>query len=1363
MNDKITEEINGSQKKAVTPERSSILESLSKTKERHSRRSENTNRPTFNPLRSKTINIDKKGEQEPPKDKDRPLTIQEIMLKRQEEETGGKDLNEIEEIQKVVNDYKKVVSNQEIASNIVFLDIKQSIHEEFDLILHEEEEFKEKKVKDLKSFDTSSSQRKDIKNALDQYRESTVNLIERDIRKHFTNKRNLIESIPERDIELVRKIHFTERNVEYTTDHGHYVFDGRETSLFGGFINLNLDIITENIDIADVIRRMALKNKDAKAKAYAHFWLLIEPFLVQANNDKWLMLPLEYIFSALTHYQETLAERQASEKSFISKARINDSDIRLLNEGKTSRRELVLRLQNLDVPKTSSLILFPYNFLKESGIDFTMDISERELSNMLSTINRKDHFIRFDELENDIKHRNYLEELNKVRRYILRMTEYQRETKVGLQIERLARTIEGITDTETMTSLLGEDYVTRLQKREYRNLRSIVGYPSESAILQRRKENEEEVEFDMNINEPTVRKVMTKDEENKIIDNLTDAEYIEYIADIQQGKTPRVLRGNTQSRKTSKKGKDNATELLDIERELFINYLDIFSIEVEGIMSVLKESEKFISVDKNLETYLGRLKGDIDSLTYVDPGNNSELDELTLVYIVDGSNKLFEVNLTLDDIVNEGLAGRDYRDLEEFQRVKQALKERLYYINTLLSGKEGEDGFIGLKNYTTQAIETYNRGRANHHEMVSLLGQINQPEVRNLKSTIKLDNYELDISHLILDGLKKAEPSLAEHITKSTKYSLPVRRAKSDDYVLVRAIAIALRQEQGKTNWKDMLKLVLAESKQPRTYIRNTPELGILLKDPIVLPKIKLVNDNQKIRNVGEGEGEIKPLTDKDHKLNEMFDELFKDRPGLICAIDFVSLMNYIISVDTGLYEGNEIVKYIPAPFLVNKYFPVPRTSMIYPVINNLALNEEITRQPPVYVGLNSIMDLASREMELSIDKLREHIELVLDYKEEIDSINVQPVKGLGEIRAASLNYDSELNRYGVLYRRMVTDSTTHFDIIEGRKRIENMIANHLEFNIPTSEAREYETIYNEIGENLKKYERELDEARKAREDILEEVYTKRNDKVKEMKEKVDKELGGTIDEIVTKIIRYHDHERAKAGLINLSDKIGLMRFPKGQALINFIITFVKDEVGFIQGAIFRIVEKFLHDITTIESNRGIDSPNARAEEIKNIFRIMIGELNIQNSLRLSFKEEMELDQLFRPREETVHITEEDVKYVRDFVANNQYSSPETFRNEIRNFDKKDMIPDSNYIDILSNDPDFLEEMYKGWYNVDLTLSDNLSVMLACGFPKEELNPKHLNDKKLMDIVESTQIDEDYIESMKRTIEYNRSIVEETK
>lgn len=315
--------------------------------------------------------IEKPPVEEKPKEEIRPRGL---LSKIRAKSLDPREVESIKEKNAIKEEYLKIYKNQQTASNTVFAEVRETIEKVFSQIMKEDESYylddavlrEEKEAKALVRAD----RRKYLENTENQL----VRALSSDLVRHHAERIQILNQLTPEDIEIVRKVRFTETNIIYTTDEGEYIVDGRKAGSFGGYLSLSRNFLTETLDLTELTKSSLKESKGKNKDAQGKIWLMITPLVIPADSGKYLMMPVGYLQKALVEHIDNEKKRK-DVYSALARAKKKDEVNDLKSYYERTPREIVEDLLNFKKPINRNVVFFPYKALEEFGVEVEFDVN----------------------------------------------------------------------------------------------------------------------------------------------------------------------------------------------------------------------------------------------------------------------------------------------------------------------------------------------------------------------------------------------------------------------------------------------------------------------------------------------------------------------------------------------------------------------------------------------------------------------------------------------------------------------------------------------------------------------------------------------------------------------------------------------------------------------------------------------------------------------------------------------------------------------------------------------------------------------------------------------------------------------------
>ena len=1227
---------------------------------------------------------------------------------------------ELEENNSIKEKYLELLGDQMKAGNLLIRDVMESIDREFKEIIKDSDLYKGNGEHDLTTKMNNITLRKERYEIMELTKNQMKNWVQRDIVNYFTNKYERVKMIEPQDIEVIRKIKFTESDVVFTTDEGEYIFDGKKISNFGGYINLRTQIMTEVYDLDKLFKVMISKNKKESAEAQAKLRLMMEPLLVPAPNGKYLMASLKYLQKSMWEYLESVSTRNNLRTIALQKAKLSKEEQEIYKEdakGIPPRKVVEDMMQHLRPPRDNRLIVYPFGFLEESGIEFEYDL---DFSSKIGGSGRIDEitedFIRWEIVDKYKVIRDITKQIEEVRKTMIDLSEAQRKSED-------ADCIYG-----TYMKLIDVDYINKeFSKDDINNLLLATQTEDHHVFIQTL--TKQLINYGIISESKNTNKKAKKEDpdEGKNIDLKK-----ELISVIRED-NPDTLEGSEDDPYVGSEGylseatRDRGYKRGRAIKKRFIDYMNLIHEsktlvnKIEGIIETL---EKIMFYEKDMTVRLELLQDVLN--TYKLPIKVDWFRFLGTLY----SDLYFDFSIEYPKLLDAETREETWKEIEghieEYMKQIQSIENKI------------KEKARDLEN----ARKEYTENRKTLQKIQSLIGAEKKLELDNLEIKVEVNGYPVDMTAMVLDLLFEQVPGLESSIDESSKFSLPIPTSNEDNYLKVREM-VKILGGRDYVHWADVLKILLGDSSLINSRIRILPEINDLKSSPLIDKDLRRVNDLRKFFNAN-----LIPVEEDEYKFNQMMNVIFNNYKGLICSINYDKLMKYVIE-ETESLKGEEIVKYIPNVKVVDFYFPIPHESVVYPKLQMSKLITEIPNLPTTYIALNHVMDTLSKEFASSEDQFEGGLDFAIEYaelKRKFELLRrIKPYDR--ELSSLKTEYDSKLNDVYYLYAKLKGAARPdrrmdYEEVLERIHKLYLMNENDDKFKNAYEKSVQLKEELKEIDSDISKYEKMSQE--KAKDDMLE-----LTNKMSEVKKSLNEVIGEGLDKVTKKVVHYYNPTESRNNLISAWKHMKLDTFGKGRVLLNYIFTLVQDETPIVQSAIFLIVREFLMDLNTSKALR-LKMEKSEVEKIEYTFQLVAFALKQDRVLRIKSEDLVEISNNLNPGGKKLTPEEEDM--LDKFLVSLEGLSEDQISEAFKNYQHKELLNDELYLAIVYRDVNKLETQYPRWYVRDFNLAENIKIMLECGMSQEELMAEHREDTKLMSIVQDVQIDEKYLETLKRQL-----------
>ena len=1165
---------------------------------------------------------------------------------------------------RIKENYKKILENQLKAGNLVLKESVSTINKVFLDVMKEDESYNIDEDLLQSERRNKALVRAERKKYLEVTKDQLVKAISRDINEHFSRRYQAIDNIPVENIEIIKKIKVTERDIVYYTDEGEYTIDGKKAESFGGYLHLNRRFLTEYLDL-DKLSLAIKKDNNSSRIAETKAWLMMSPLVVPTEEGKILLAPTDYIEQTLVEYVDNIKSRQKSIKAFHEKVNYKKQEKDVEEVYKPNPRKIIEDLMMFKEPFHSSLIYYPYNSMPDNGIELELDIDFTEIS--------------------------YIQTLNKLH--------YESMDFISWENLKSAKENADISD------IINRAFLDLSQARD--KITSVDSIPNVLTI-------EDKVDKD----EVTITGIDEVEEINSLIRKASNATEDD-SEDEEDGKDKKSKVANTADEKKK------AWKAFKKKCEDCFNTVSYFRFDqVDEVIRILNES---MYSEKDYTQELGRILSALNAL------KNREMFKQIVTPLAYYCKNDMSVDIGIDRNL--------YQTIEEEK------------VETIIEGRV-TDFLIRVNQTLSEFGEFYDE----YLEKVKEIGRIQNivgkaikiPWLSNLSLDVDTGTIPLKLAPVVLNTLVERVPELEEEVKNIRKSADPIlsNKLRNVEYEKIRTVVKAFG-DRVSVNWFEILKVVaLVDSSLNRSYIKTYPDV----KELINIPELR--GDMARLNSLGKFIAANNIPSEQEDNFNQMFNEIAISKKGLLCAIDYRSLASYLVE-EEDLYKGEDLVRFIPNVRIVDKYFPITESSKVYPKIYSERLALEIGNIPAVYLALHHILDTIKYNISFDSGMFKDNFDDIMRYSE---------LKYQLENERYSMRFIDELNALYDAHDRSIklliglAKSERIETLNRSLKDVMSDFINTLterEKNLD-KESSTYEKDLQNIKESINKFNEYYKEGMKSdedakvlKEDQEEKLRQKRENILAEMnvlKDKIDESVGKELNSLIDKVDVFYNRTKSYGDLQAAWKYYDFDKFTKGRVLLNFIVTYVADYSDITQAAIFNIIREFLIDCKDRE-NILKQNNLTRPDVVSRMFEFVAFTLKLKDVLKLNSSDEIEISTSVE--DTTGGMSKEDEQVLVNFLNNLQGKTDIEVINSFKAFSRKDLIADDLYLKVVYDDQDTLEKIYPRWYNRDFNIAENIKIMLECGVAETSLNPEHLADKKLMEIVNNTEVDKDLIARLK--------------
>lgn len=1127
-------------------------------------------------------------------------------------------------------EYLKVYKNQLIASNNLFTDIRNTIKNVFSQMLKEDDSYYLDNDYLREEKEQKSIIRAERRKALTMSQNQLVKALNEDLIKHYSKKVDVFTKLKPEDIELVRKVRFTETDVVYTTDDGVYTLDGRKANAFGGYLSLRQNFLTETLELIDLLKQGAKSDKEGGAKSQGMLWLMIEPLVIPTGQNKVLLLPMGYLQKALLNHIDNEKKRSGVNEG-LKKTRRSEEVDAIRDYYRETPREIVEGLLSFKKPINRSISFFPYKSLEDFGVEVEFDVN------------------------------------------------YKQTNYTDVVVEREINSIDYIGWEELLQ--LGE--INNIDKASTSALEKIKDIDS--------------IKIKLENNVDKINNLLIK---IKSLNNEGDDEGI-----------------------------------VSAEKSLNTLYMEQSNI-CEGICNYINKMS---------------FKEVTNLITTVEKSHNTHRNLTLRMTRVFTSLQDLQLRFRNLDTVEDSLKNY-FLELDYDEKASEEMTEN--YLNKLT------DTIDSAVNHFSYFLGNYKEKRSKIDKIQSLIGGfILNPSLQNLHLDIRRGSSgRLQLAPIMLEGLLSLYPELNCEVNNLNKFPTPIinYNLESAPYEKIRAI-IKHFGDREYVNWYEILKIVaLAESSLIATNVKVYEDIKSLIQVPELKDDLERLNNRQKF---------VQPtaVSSKVDVFNRMFNNIAVNKKGLLCSIDYKGLGNYLVS-ETDEFTGEEFIKYIPSLKSITEYYEVIGVANPLPKLYADRLMKEVPNLPATYLAINHIMSTIKGQASLEKEIFSEHLGRMDEYYKLMDSLSKVGLNRKYQASLQELYRESETESYKLvkLLNELAGRSIArYYSPLEMQEKIEQILEDYPRYykkhNPGTKEdevkliekGRKYKEDYSACVANIEEIELRINKLKqiseKDRMDRIEELTLK----IKEVKSILDSNVGEEARHMLNKITEYYDKNTLENDLRSAWRYFNFDKFSKGKILLNYILTYTSEYGDLTQAAMFSIIRDSLMDYRKVENS--LKAKGTGVVDITiSLFEYLCFEFKLDRVLRINATDRLEINSNLS--QNIVGVSKEDTALLRNFYNGLQGKTETEIKKEFKAFDRVDLIDDDLYLRIVYDNESSLELDYPSWYNADFNIAENIKIMLDCGVTKSSLNPEHLEDKKLMKIVENTEINDSFLEDIRRNL-----------
>lgn len=1215
---------------------------------------------------------------------------------------GGADKEKLE----VINSYKSLANLQIDSSTIVADDVKEKVLEIGKSTIDMD---KIKAVTEPLTLRESQNTNLARRNYLDDVLNtisSTALWISSDIQNKFVSKLNEIENLETENVELVREIRFGLDTVTYITDEGEYTYNSKEVAKFGGYLVLDFDLFGVNYNLKELLSKTSrgqTKSKERAEKDLAYAYVMMELFMGKTSNGKTLLMNSGALLNAMKYYKEMNLTDSAKKTETLKSAKDSKQYAReVCSIGTLDKIFYDIDTFSENIIE-NALISFNYFSLVDFGIKFSFEVEGLDIN---APVKLREDFIEFNTLKRmkyedkyirsiaDIRKNLYLAKENEFNTYFDCIEDFHRDSFIQSQGLSPSR----VEDGEYSERFFAETSTSRIVELFKLNL-VVNGLGIEL-------KGKDEVVDDEDVTE---------------VNQVTLGEY-----NLTAGRM----------------------EKLDAKYD---NYMD----------KIVKYFETLESIPAHKEADIMRM---LEGLNHtVNFERHSVIEHLNQLY-----ERLSSISLNLEDyIVAHYISLREgihvINLITEFKAVDKrnwvATHPSLSPYYEIYKNKldEIQKSIERCKRALEDSIREYKKLREKYLTIHSLQSNMKPNNLRFIECKVDVGT-EVDLAGIILANLSKSPywNELNRIISKSTVPLIHPPRQTTYNMV-VDIIKKFVNSPISCKNWLEIIKMFEAESAKSLSLIRYVPEISTLTSISSMLDQLNKLNTRKKFRKVDPNvtwedvmnyKTEMLPeLSMNEERFNDLFNELIRDYKGLICSVGYEKLATYLCSTLPENYSGKEISKYIPAPLLVHKYFPIEDSVVAFKPSNNPY--KDIGYLPPAIVGVNKIMRTCEEYLinkENMQDNYNKFAEDVLNYRRKVISIQSKSDgktdnAGIGEARI-------RLERMNDRYEKIFTNLRASGRISGNVSFVKYSLETENEFNEFRNSIKDIE---NEDLKNLEKYadsiieryKSKLNLARESELEVLEEQYQESLTLKKKASESIDKYLEGLVEIIG----EHYSLDNSKKRLTNLLFKYKIDKIRKTRVAANYMFTITKNLPEEVASAWIELVIEFM----LLVCKEPVGETPIMVETICRNHENLVDILGITSSLRLSDTEILEISNNIES-EKTKELSEEDIKILEEFFLEIAQIPKDDRHKMVRQFERKDLLSGLAYENLAYpyENTKRYAEIYEDFYSEDFSLAENIKLRQIFNFP---INPEHQDDEKLMEIASEIEFGEETIKELKEDLE----------
>lgn len=652
-------------------------------------------------------------------------------------------------------------------------------------------------------------------------------------------------------------------------------------------------------------------------------------------------------------------------------------------------------------------------------------------------------------------------------------------------------------------------------------------------------------------------------------------------------------------------------------------------------------------------------------------------------------------------------------------------------------------------------LEVYNQQRKKVSAMQSAISSaMKYPYLDNLDLNVKAEYATLKLAPLLTEGLLETYSDLKQEVESLQKYPIPIIKPNltKREYDKIRLV-VKQFGDRPYVNWLEILKIVaLRETSLLKSNIRFFPDIQALKDIPELKEDMIRLNGLRKFVVASE-------LNEEEDLFNKMFNEIATKRKGLLCAIDYKGLIWYIVNTEEPL-KGEELVQYIPAMTIVNKYFSITESIRTYDKIEVDRLIAEVSNIPATYLAMTHVLKTIENSLSFEDTIFGDSYKDLEVYEELKNSLRKAQVSDGNVIRTWHIEHDNALAEMRNMLKELrvrrnfnVKQPVGMYLPTRTKEAIEYILDNPQYFNFGNKDVTPPITVQEEIQgyrEKLATLQNTVIECDKKSEEYKKQsLETKRLEieeitkKIADAKAVVDKGIGHEVEKMINRLSSFYDYNSSYQDFVSAWKFYKFDTFSKGKIMFNFIQTYLSDNSDIVKSAIYNMVRQYLLDSKEVlEALK--QSGKTEAEAIENIFRLLVYMFRLDKVLVLESQDKLELESAINA-EKPQTMSDEDKAVLDMFLANLSGQSDAYIAKAFRDFERKDLLDDELYLSVAYNNEAELEALYPAWYNRDFNLAENIKIMLLCGVPMDKIDKNHKGDKKLMGIVKDTDIDPQYI------------------